>query len=96
MSVILSLRHILKFGAICDIWQYNNILRREIISPAASPKDGGPPLIGSLRMFTRCIRRSPPYLETAFSIRNLRTRPAVVTREPLDIVTPDKALTKCD
>jgi hypothetical protein len=35
------------------------------------------------------IRSYTPYLEAAASIRNLRTRRAVVTRDPLNMVLPD-------
>jgi hypothetical protein len=42
----------------------------------------GPPLIGSLRLLIQYIRSYPPYLEAVSSIRNLRTRHAVMTRDP--------------
>jgi hypothetical protein len=48
-----------------------------------NPQAGGPPLVGCLRLFIQYIRSHPPYLEGVSSIRNLRTRHAVVTKAQL-------------
>jgi hypothetical protein len=53
-----------------------------IVSPTPNHQDGGPPLIGCPRLLIQYIRSYPPYLEAVSSIRNLRTRHAVVTRDP--------------
>jgi hypothetical protein len=47
-----------------------------------NPQAGGPPLVGCPRLLIQYIRSYPPYLEGDPSIRNLRTRHAVVTRDP--------------
>ncbi|KAJ4427260.1 hypothetical protein ANN_24878 [Periplaneta americana] len=46
--------------------------------PSPNPQAGGPPLIGCPRLLIQYIRSYPPYLEAVSSIRNLRTRHAVV------------------
>jgi hypothetical protein len=51
-------------------------------SPTPNPKAGGPPLVSCPRLLIQYIRSYPPYLEGVSSIRNLRTRHAVVTRDP--------------
>jgi hypothetical protein len=43
---------------------------------------GGPPLVGSPRLLIQYIHSYPPCLEGVSSIRNMRTRHAVVTRDP--------------
>jgi hypothetical protein len=43
---------------------------------------GGPPLVGCPRLLIQYIRSYPPYLEVVSSICNLRTRHAMVTRDP--------------
>jgi hypothetical protein len=45
-----------------------------------------PPTVGCPRLLIQHIRSYPPYLEAVSSIRNLRTRRAVVTVDPLNIV----------
>jgi hypothetical protein len=47
-----------------------------------NPQAGGPPLVGCPRLLIQYIRSYPPYLDGVSSIRNLRTRHAVVTRDP--------------
>jgi hypothetical protein len=54
----------------------------ELLAPRPNPKAGGPPIVGCPRLFIQYIRSYPPYLEPVSSIRNLRTRHAVVTRDP--------------
>jgi hypothetical protein len=46
-----------------------------------NPQDGGPPLFCCPRVLIQYICSYPPYLEGVSSIRNLRTRHAVVTRD---------------
>jgi hypothetical protein len=52
------------------------------VSPMPNPQAGGPSLVGCPRLLIQYICSYPPYLE---AIRNLRTRHAVVTRDPPDI-----------
>jgi hypothetical protein len=47
---------------------------------------GGPPLVGCVRLHIQYIRSYPTYLEAVSSIRNLRKRHAVVTRDPPNMV----------
>jgi hypothetical protein len=47
-----------------------------------NPQAEGPLLVGCPRLLIQYIRSYPPYLEAVFSIRNLRTRHALVTRDP--------------
>jgi hypothetical protein len=61
-------------------------LRWGVVSPPPNPQAGGPPLVGCPRLIIQYIRSYPPYLEAFSSIRNLRTRHAVVTRDPLNLV----------
>jgi hypothetical protein len=51
----------------------------------AHPQPGGPPPVGCPRLLIQYIHSYPPYLEAVFSISNLRTRHAVVTRDPLNM-----------
>jgi hypothetical protein len=61
----------------------------ELLSALPSPQAGVPPLVGCSRLFIQCICSDPPYLVTASSIHNLRTRRALsipsftVTLRPL-------------
>jgi hypothetical protein len=57
-------------------------LRWGVVSPTPNPQAGGPPLVSCPRLFIQNIRSWPPILEGVSSIRNLRTRHAVVTRDP--------------
>jgi hypothetical protein len=52
----------------------------------APPQAGGPPLVGCPRLLIQYIPSYPPYLKAVPSIRNLRTRHAVVTRDPPNMV----------
>jgi hypothetical protein len=51
-----------------------------------NPQAGGPPTVGCPQLLNQHIRSYPPYLEAASSIRNPRTRHAVVTVDPLKLV----------
>jgi hypothetical protein len=62
-------------------------LRWGIVIPTPNPQAGGPPLFGSPRLLIQYILSHPPYLEGVFSIRNLRTPHAVVTRDPPNMET---------
>jgi hypothetical protein len=50
-----------------------------------NPQAGEPPFICFTRLLIQYIRSWHPYLET-FSICNLRTRHAIVTRNPRNVV----------
>jgi hypothetical protein len=54
-----------------------------VVSLTPKPQAGGPPFIGCPRLLIQYIRSYHPYLEGVSSIRNLRTRHAVVTRTHL-------------
>jgi hypothetical protein len=54
----------------------------ELLAPRPTPSARGPPLVGCSRLLIQYIRSYPPYLEAVPSIRNLRTRNAVATRDP--------------
>jgi hypothetical protein len=56
----------------------------ELLAPPPNPQAGRPPLVGCPRLLIQYIRSYPPYLEAFSSNRNLRTRHAVVTRDPLN------------
>jgi hypothetical protein len=47
---------------------------------------GGSSIVVYPRLLTQYIRSYPPYLEVVSSIRNPRTRQAVVTKDPLNMV----------
>jgi len=56
-----------------------------VVSPPPNPQAGGPPTVGCPRLLIQYIRSYPPYLEAVSSIRNPRTRHAVVTVDPLNM-----------
>jgi hypothetical protein len=60
------------------------VLRGRIVSPP-NPQAGGPPTIGCPRLIIQHIRSYPPCLEAVSSIRNPKTRHAVVTVDPLNM-----------
>jgi hypothetical protein len=73
-------------SALCNISQEATriCLTVRSFSPLkANPQAGEPPLVGSPRSFYSIYLQYPPYLEAVSSIRNLRTRHAVVTRDIL-------------
>jgi hypothetical protein len=47
-----------------------------------NPQAGGPPIVGSPQLLIQYIHSYPPKLEGVSSICNLRTRHAMVTRDP--------------
>jgi hypothetical protein len=57
-----------------------------VVSHQLNPQAGEPPTVGCPRLLIQYIRSYPPYLEAVSSIRNPRTRHAVVTVDPLDTV----------
>jgi hypothetical protein len=61
------------------------VLRWGLLAPAPNPQAGGPPTVGCPRLRIRYIRSYPPYLKAVSSIRNPRTRHAVVTVDPLNV-----------
>jgi hypothetical protein len=52
------------------------------LAPPPNLKAGGPPTVGCPRLIIQYIRSYPPYLQAVSSVRNLRTRHAVVTGDP--------------
>jgi len=51
-----------------------------LLTPRPTPGQAvGLPLVGCPRLLIQCIRSYPPHPEAVSSIRNLRTRQAVVT-----------------
>jgi hypothetical protein len=54
----------------------------ELLAPRPTPKLEDHPLSAVRDCLFQYIRSNPPYLEAVPSIRNLRTRHAVVTRDP--------------
>jgi hypothetical protein len=61
------------------------ILPGRVVSPPPNPQAGGPPTVSCPRLFIQYIRSYPPYLEAVSSIRNPRTRHAVLTVDSLII-----------
>jgi hypothetical protein len=61
------------------------VLRGRVVSPPPNPQAGRPPTVGCPRLLIQYIRSYPPYLEAVSSIRNPRTRHAVVTVDPLNM-----------
>jgi hypothetical protein len=55
------------------------------VSPKANPHTWGTPIFGCPRLFIQHIRSYPPYLEAVYFIRNLRTRHALATNDPLNM-----------
>jgi hypothetical protein len=55
---------------------------KELIAPTPHPQAGGPPLVGCPSLLIQYIHSYPLYLEAVSSIHNLRTRHAMVTRDP--------------
>jgi hypothetical protein len=88
MSIFLSLGRLSresKFEAL--FWHFVTILfflRWEVVGHTHNPQAGVPPLVGCSRLLIQCIHRHPPHLEAVSSIRNLRKRHAVVTRDQLN------------
>jgi hypothetical protein len=54
----------------------------ELLTPGPTPKLEEHPLVGCPRLLIQYIRSYPPCLKGVSSIRNLRTRHAVVRRDP--------------
>jgi hypothetical protein len=71
------------------LWIFITILFFTVRScyPTPNPQARGPPLVGCPRLLIQYIRSYPPHLETISSVRNLRTRHAVVTRDPPNMVS---------
>jgi hypothetical protein len=57
----------------------------ELLAPLPTSVARGPPLVGCPQLLIQYIRSYPPYLEAVSFIRNLRTRHAVVTRNPHEL-----------
>jgi hypothetical protein len=61
------------------------VLRGRVVSLQPNPQAGGPPTVGCPLLLIQYIRSYPPHLEAVSSIRNPRTRHAVVTVDPLNM-----------
>jgi hypothetical protein len=61
------------------------VLQWWVVIPPPHPQAGGPPPVGCPRRRIQYNRSYPPNLEAVSSIVNLRTRHAVVTRDPLNM-----------
>jgi hypothetical protein len=72
-----------KSEALCNTSQDTGFLRRGTVNPPSDPQAGVTPLVGCPRLLIQYIRSYPPYMEAVSFIHNLRTRHAVVTRDPL-------------
>jgi hypothetical protein len=70
------------------LWSFvrSLFLRWGFVSPTPKPQTGGPPLVFCPRLLIQYIRSYPSYLEAVFSIRNLRTRHAMLTNVPSNMV----------
>jgi hypothetical protein len=55
-----------------------------VVSPPPNLQTGRPPPVGCPRLLIQYIRSYPSYLEAVSSIRNPRTRHAVVTSDPVN------------
>jgi hypothetical protein len=64
------------------------VTRWGLLSPMPNPQAGGPPLVGCPRLLIQYIRSYPTYLGAVSFIRILRTRHAVVTRDPPNMGQP--------
>jgi hypothetical protein len=62
------------------------VLRGRVASPPPNPQAGGPLTVGCPRLLFQYIRSYPPCLEAVSSFRNPRTRHALVTVDPLNMV----------
>jgi hypothetical protein len=59
------------------------VSRGRVVSPPPNPQAGGPPTVNCPRLLIQYIHSYHPYLEAVSSIRNPRTRHAVVTVDTL-------------
>jgi hypothetical protein len=66
------------------------VLRGWVVSPPPNSQAGGPPTAGCPQLLIQYIRSYPSYLEAVSSIRNQRTRHALVTVDPLNIFLSGK------
>jgi hypothetical protein len=73
------------FQGPCTYFATNMFYGGEVVSLPPNPQAGGPPPVGCPRLLIQYIRSYPPYLEAISSIRDSRTRHAIVTRDPLNI-----------
>jgi hypothetical protein len=82
-------QNLFRSDVLCYISLETYFLRWGVVSPTPSSEAGGPPIVDSPRLLIHYIRNYPPYLESVSSIRNLRTRHAMVTTDPpnIEIIT---------
>jgi hypothetical protein len=72
----------------CALLLYGRYMYVSVLSSVfnvANFQAGGTPLVGCPRVLIQYIGSYPPYLEAVSSIRNLRTRHALVKRDPLNM-----------
>jgi hypothetical protein len=72
----------LSFTSLClgkSFWVY--FLWSVVVKPMPNPKAGEPPR-GYLQLFIHCIRSNSPQLGAASSLSKLRTRHAIMKRDP--------------
>jgi hypothetical protein len=80
------IKNVSKFGSLSNISQKKVFFRWGAVSPMLNPQSGGPPLVCYPWLLIQYIRSYPLSLEAVFSILNLRTRHATVTRDPLNAI----------
>jgi hypothetical protein len=89
MSFFLSLGRLSKESVEVrgPLWHFvtSLFLWRGVVSPTPNLQAGGLPLVNCPWLFIQYICSYPPYLEAIPSIRNVRTRHAVVTKDPLNM-----------
>jgi hypothetical protein len=83
--VLGSCQRIRPFPRPLYILRKKKVLRWGVVSPLSNPQAGEPSPVGCPRLLIQFIRSYPPYLEAVSSVRHLRTRQAVVTRDPLNV-----------
>jgi len=71
-----------KSEALWNVIQNSKFLRWGVVSTSPKPQAAGPPPVGFPRLIIQYVRNYPPY-GGGSSIRNLRTRHAVVTETHL-------------
>jgi hypothetical protein len=78
---------------LCEMFRNEQLFKGGGYKPLPNTQAGGTPTVGCPRLLTQYIRSYPKYLDVV-STRNLRTRHAVVTADPLNMVLVGKAEVK--
>jgi hypothetical protein len=71
--------HLIQRGSVIRFVTNTRFYGGALLAPPPNPRTGGPPPVGCPRLLIHYIRSYPPSLKAVFSIRNLRTRLALVT-----------------